>query len=324
MVSIGDLLTKEEVKRTSLGQEIDYYIKNNLYVPDNITAEVLTKYLNSLEDNTRCFVEGFPKTVYQAKYLVNQGIIPDAMIFINSDENKDKAILKSKFEGLNSENNSDSNVIEDTNNYYELYKFNINQCKTVFRAISLEFNNMENNAVEKLAKLVSYKLKKGFESPLKFVILGKSTENKDIILEKFDECFGVKPISLSKLIQSEISTHNELSHKLLYYLERKEDVPNDLLFDLISKRVQMTDAEINGFAIDLTSRDISLIQQVFNKKLGLNFTLMIEDDDLNPEYYRELVTLTEGSYRYIVSNDTNDINNLINKVIFEITHIKDN
>lgn len=323
MVSLGDLLTKEAVKRTSVGQDIDYYLKNNLYVPDHVTVEVLAKHLNAIEDNTQCFIEGFPKTVYQAKYLVHKGIIPDAIVFINSDEEADKVTLQTKFEALGAESNSDSNYWDDANNYYQLYRFNIIQCKDVFKTVSLEFNNKEGDAVEKLARLVSYRLKKGFDSPLKFVVLGKSSENTKMVIQKFFECFGVKPILTEQLVKDETSTKSELSHKLLFHLENNQPVPNDLLFDLITKRVQMTDAQINGFAIDLTGKDLELIQQVFNKKLGLNFTITIEDDDLSPDYYRRLINLTEGSYRYIVSDDNTDVDNLINKIIFEITHIKD-
>lgn len=322
-VSLGDLLTKEVVKRTSVGQDIEYYLKNHLYVPDHITVEVLTKHLNALEDNSQCFVEGFPKTIYQAKYLVNQGILPDAIIFINSNEEDDRKTLEAKFEANNPDNDSEIDHIKNAKNYSELYSFNINQCKTVFRDISLEFDNREYNAVEKLARLVRYRLKKGFDSPLKFVILGKSTINKNLVTQKFYECFGVKPISPDQLVQSEISTKSELSHKLLFFLEKNQPVPNDLIFELMTRRVDMTDAQVNGYSIDLTGLDIELIQQVFNKKLGLNFTIMIEDEDLSPEYYRQLVGLTEGSYRYIVSDDTSEVSNLINKIVFEITHIKD-
>ena len=323
MVSIGDLLVKEAVKRTSVGQEIDYYIKNNLYVPDHITTDVLAKYLHTLEDNSQCFIEGFPKTVYQAKYLVSQGVIPDAMVFINSDEHSDKAVLKAKFEGNGVEYTGEVNFNDDANSYYDLYKFHIAQCKAVFQAISLEFDNREANTVDKLARLVTYRLKKGFDSPLKFIILGKASDNKRLVLQKFNECFGVKPVVIDQLVKAEVDSKSELAQKLLYYLERNKDVPNGLIFELVTKRLQMTDAEINGFALDLTGRSPELIEQIFNKKLGVNFTLMIEDDDMSPEYYRRLIGLTEGSYRYIVSNSTSDVGNLVNRIIFEIVHIKD-
>ena len=38
MISVGDLLNKEIVKKTDLGQQIEEYIKNFVYVPDEIVV----------------------------------------------------------------------------------------------------------------------------------------------------------------------------------------------------------------------------------------------------------------------------------------------
>ena len=45
MISIGDLLQKEVTKKTQLSEEIEEYIKNQLYVPDQIVFKILMKYL---------------------------------------------------------------------------------------------------------------------------------------------------------------------------------------------------------------------------------------------------------------------------------------
>lgn len=45
MISVGDLLKKEVVKKTDLGQQIEEYINNFLYVPDSIVVEVVIKYI---------------------------------------------------------------------------------------------------------------------------------------------------------------------------------------------------------------------------------------------------------------------------------------
>lgn len=38
MISVGDLLKKEMVKKTEMGQEIEEYLRNCTYVPDSIVA----------------------------------------------------------------------------------------------------------------------------------------------------------------------------------------------------------------------------------------------------------------------------------------------
>ena len=64
MISVGDLLKKEMVKKTVIGQEIEDYIKNFLYVPDSIVSKVLIKYINGFKDDKNLIIEGYPKTIY--------------------------------------------------------------------------------------------------------------------------------------------------------------------------------------------------------------------------------------------------------------------
>lgn len=310
-------MNKEAVKRTEIGQEIDYYIKNGLYVPDGIVTDLLAKSLQTQKNNAQCFIEGFPKTIYQAKYLVSKGIVPDAIIFINSEERVDKINLRDKFEGLQ----IGTDIEEDSRNYYELYKFNVEQCKTVFRTISLEFDNSQDNTLERMAQLIRYKLKKGFDSPLRFVLLGEPNAQRTLLLDKFVESFGVKPISLDKLVGMEIKTKSEIAHKLLHHLENKQEIPNQLKLDLILQRTERTDAQINGFVIDLTGQDTELINQIYNRKLSLNFSALFTSKTKTVKDMEQLKTLAQDTPVYTLIDTETDVNNIINKIIFEITHV---
>ena len=57
-------MTKEVNKKTEIGEKIDEYIKNMLYVPDEMVMTVLQNHLNSLDREKDVIVEGFPKTPY--------------------------------------------------------------------------------------------------------------------------------------------------------------------------------------------------------------------------------------------------------------------
>jgi len=80
---VGDLLKKEVVKKTELGSQIEQFISEFLYVPDSVVVEILAKYMQSLETTNHIFIEGFPKTMFQAKFMISQGLVPDAIIFLN-------------------------------------------------------------------------------------------------------------------------------------------------------------------------------------------------------------------------------------------------
>ncbi len=74
------------MKKTELGSQIEQFISEYLYVPDSVVVEILKKYIQGLDSSNHIFIEGFPKTVFQAKYLISEGIIPDAIIFLNYPE----------------------------------------------------------------------------------------------------------------------------------------------------------------------------------------------------------------------------------------------
>lgn len=87
-VSVGDLLKKEIVKKTELGRQIDEFVQQNIFVPDSVVIELLQKYLAGIDSDKHVFIEGFPKTLFQAKYLLGCGIVPDATIFLKVPQEK--------------------------------------------------------------------------------------------------------------------------------------------------------------------------------------------------------------------------------------------
>lgn len=83
IVSVGDLLKKEVNKKTEKGLKIEEDIKNLLYVQDSLIIDILYDHLKTINQNKNIIIEGFPKTIYQSKYLLNKGIIPSAIIVVN-------------------------------------------------------------------------------------------------------------------------------------------------------------------------------------------------------------------------------------------------
>ena len=74
------------VKKTDLGRQIEEFIVQKIYVPDSFVIEVLQKYIAGIDSDKHMFVEGFPKTIFQAKYLIGSGIVPDGIIFLKYNE----------------------------------------------------------------------------------------------------------------------------------------------------------------------------------------------------------------------------------------------
>jgi adenylate kinase len=99
VVSVGDLLNKEVSKKTDTGQKIEEYIKETLYVPDDLVVKVLKAHLSTLDKSQNFIIEGFPKTLYQSMAIVKEKIIPDLFIVVNYPEEQFKNFAKKKFSG---------------------------------------------------------------------------------------------------------------------------------------------------------------------------------------------------------------------------------
>jgi adenylate kinase len=68
-ISTGNLMRKEVALGSSIGKDIDKYIKGGGLVPDDIVIAMLLKTLESEECQNGYILDGFPRTVEQAKGL---------------------------------------------------------------------------------------------------------------------------------------------------------------------------------------------------------------------------------------------------------------
>ena len=91
-------MKKEVSKKTENGQTIEGYIKNLLYVPDDIVIEVLKDHLATLEDGKDILIEGFPKTIYQSMAMQRTGILADMFLLVNHSQEQMENFVVKKFE----------------------------------------------------------------------------------------------------------------------------------------------------------------------------------------------------------------------------------
>ena len=66
-ISTGDIFRKEVLKDTDFGKEIQRYIDKGLLVPDHITLEIVQERLSQDDCKDNYLLDGFPRTVLQAK-----------------------------------------------------------------------------------------------------------------------------------------------------------------------------------------------------------------------------------------------------------------
>lgn len=68
-ISTGDILRKEVKDQTELGKKAYEYMSKGALVPDEMVIEIVKKEVNNLNGYTGFILDGFPRTVEQAKAL---------------------------------------------------------------------------------------------------------------------------------------------------------------------------------------------------------------------------------------------------------------
>jgi len=94
-IAMGDILREEVAKKTPLGKKVNVYMSKGELVPDEIVIEVLKKRLQEADCVDGFILDGFPRTLNQAKALDNMlnelNLKIDAVIYI---EVPDEEIMK--------------------------------------------------------------------------------------------------------------------------------------------------------------------------------------------------------------------------------------
>lgn len=82
-ISTGDMLRAEINAGTSIGQRVKEMIASGVLVPEEIVNELVQKRLMLADCKSGFLLDGFPRTVHQAKELESYKVVIDAVIEID-------------------------------------------------------------------------------------------------------------------------------------------------------------------------------------------------------------------------------------------------
>jgi adenylate kinase len=68
-LSTGELFRDHIRRQTDLGRRVKTYLDRGMYVPDDVTVEMVRDRLETISPSTRVLFDGFPRTVAQAQAL---------------------------------------------------------------------------------------------------------------------------------------------------------------------------------------------------------------------------------------------------------------
>jgi len=86
-ISTGDIIREAIKSNSPFGAELKKYIDAGSLVPDRLVVDLLQERLNQSDCANGFILDGFPRTIEQAKYLDNTGCVIDRVVDIEvSDE----------------------------------------------------------------------------------------------------------------------------------------------------------------------------------------------------------------------------------------------
>ncbi len=87
-ISTGAILRANIADGTELGKIAENYINDGKFVPDDIMIDIVKKRLNEDDCKNGFILDGFPRTIVQAKALDEAGINIDAVLTIEVEDEK--------------------------------------------------------------------------------------------------------------------------------------------------------------------------------------------------------------------------------------------
>ena len=136
-LSTGQLMRREASSGSELGKLIDSYISQGHLVPDDVTIEMLEKYISSLPADTKGLIfDGFPRTLNQAvqleRLMKKRGDETAMLIDINVPEDELIRRLLNRGKTSGRSDDVDLNIIKErlvvyheqtrpVDDYYELH-----------------------------------------------------------------------------------------------------------------------------------------------------------------------------------------------------------
>ena len=86
IISTGDLIRKAIQSGTDLGEKVKSYVSAGQLVPDEIVINILKERLQQPDCQDGYILDGFPRTIAQARALEEMGIVIDRVIDLEVDD----------------------------------------------------------------------------------------------------------------------------------------------------------------------------------------------------------------------------------------------
>jgi len=279
-ISTGDLLRNELANRTKLGLDAEHIIASGGLVSDEIIVQIIENTITENPNANGFLFDGFPRTNIQAYILeglmIKLNTSLNRLISIKLDEEISVQRLLNR--GITSGRSDDNETVvrtrlreytEKTLPVLQFYKD---------KGVYLEVDGSQE--IGKVTSDIDDIIQSELSKSLFNIVLfgspgsGRSTQGKAIA-----KAFGLEYVSTGEMLKEELNNDPEVTLKYLEIIERGEFVPDEVVVQLIEKKLAKT-KNAKGFLFKGFPRNLvqSYILDGLLKKHGSSVSLCIELD----------------------------------------------
>jgi len=113
---------------------------------------------------------------------------------------------------------------------------------------------------------------------MKIILLGAPGAVKGTQAEKIIEKLGIPSISTGNILREHLKNGTELGQKAKGYMESGSLVPDDLIVDMLAKRLEADDCK-NGYILDGYPRTVAQAEALKGMGAEIDSVISIETDD---------------------------------------------
>ena len=150
----------------------------------------------------------------------------------------------------------------------------------------MDANKSKNQLIDDIARLLKIKIKSNSpRKPPRVLLFGMRGSGRKSQASKIADKFGLVYVSTSNLIKAEISKKEKLGQEIAAYVLKGEMVPDEIVANLVERRLRQTDCQVNGWILvgfPATESQITL----FNSMKLLPSSIVVLEIDESIAYER--------------------------------------
>ena len=240
-ISTGDLLRKELANKTKLGHDAQDIIAAGGLVSDEIIVQIIENTITENPNANGFLFDGFPRTYIQTYILeglmIKLNTSLNCLISIKLDEETSVQRLLNR--GITSGRSDDNETVirtrlreytEKTLPVLQFYKD-----KGIYKEV--DGSQLIDKVTSDIDEIIQTELSKSLFNIVLFGSpgSGRSTQGKAIA-----KAFGLEYVSTGEMLKDELQSNQEEALKYLEVMERGEFVPDEIVVQLIEKKLSKT------------------------------------------------------------------------------------